>query len=67
MARPDHASAAEIQKYLSGMDYPATKQQLADHAEGQGATLGVRTVIDALPEQEYDDAAAVSRAVGAVE
>ena len=67
MARPDHASAAEIQTYLSGMQSPASKQQLAEHAEQQGATLGVRTVIDALPDDEYSDAAAVSRAVGAVE
>lgn len=67
MARPDRASAAEIQKYLAGMNYPASKKQLAEHAEQQGAPLGVRTVLDALPDDEYSDAAAVSRAVGAVE
>ncbi|ROO23087.1 hypothetical protein SAOR_01395 [Salinisphaera orenii MK-B5] len=67
MARPDHASASEIQTYLTGIDYPASKQQLADHAERQGAPLGVRTVLDALPDDEYSGPAAVSRAVGAVE
>ena len=67
MSRPDHASAAEIQKYLAGINYPASKTELAEHAQQQGASLGVRTVIDALPDDEYGDAAAVSRAVGAVE
>jgi len=67
MSRPDHASAAEIQKYLAGINYPASKAELAEHAEQQGGSLGVRTVIDALPDDEYSDAAAVSRAVGAVE
>jgi len=27
----------EVQKALKGVDYPATKDQLADHAEGNGA------------------------------
>lgn len=67
MARYDHASAAKIQEYLSGIDYPASKKQLEDYAEQQGAPFDVRTVLEALPDEEYDGPASVSRAVGAVE
>ena len=67
MARYDHASAAKIQEYLAGIDYPATKRQLEEYAEQQSAPLDVRTVLEALPDEKYDGPASVSRAVGAVE
>ena len=35
----------EVQKALKGVDYPASKDQLADHAEGNGAD---RELVDAL-------------------
>ena len=35
----------EVQKALKGVDYPASKDQLADHAEGNGAD---RDLVDAL-------------------
>ena len=35
----------EVQKALKGVDYPASKAQLADHAAGNGAD---RELVDAL-------------------
>jgi hypothetical protein len=35
----------EVQKALKGIDYPASKAQLADHAAGNGAD---RDLVDAL-------------------
>lgn len=67
MTSYDHASPAKIQEYLTGIDYPASKAQLVAYAEQQGAPLDVRTVLDALPDEEYSGPAALSRAVGAVE
>jgi uncharacterized protein DUF2795 len=34
MAHPDFI---EAQKYLSGMDYPAGKQEIVEHARSRGA------------------------------
>lgn len=36
----------EVQKALKGVDYPAGKDELADHAERKGAE---RELVDALP------------------
>jgi Protein of unknown function (DUF2795) len=35
----------EVQKALKGVDYPATREELADHAERNGAD---RELVDAL-------------------
>lgn len=44
----------QIQKFLGGMDYPANKQTLVDHARGQGAPDDVMQTLENLPDREYD-------------
>ena len=41
----------EVQKALKGVDYPARKDQLADHAAGNGAD---RDLVDALRGMDKD-------------
>jgi Protein of unknown function (DUF2795) len=41
----------EVQKALKGVDYPASKAQLADHAAGNGAD---RELVDALRGMDTD-------------
>ena len=41
----------EVQKALKGVDYPATKEELASHAEGNGAD---RELVDALRGMNKD-------------
>jgi hypothetical protein len=41
----------EVQKALKGVDYPASKDQLADHAAGNGAD---RDLVDALRNMNKD-------------
>jgi hypothetical protein len=53
----------EVQKYLSGVDYPATKDQLIEHARKQGAPDGVIEALSSLPDDEYDGPNKVSSAV----
>ena len=53
----------EVQKYLSGMDYPAKKGEIVEHAKGQGAPQEVIHSLEELPEQEYDGPNRVSQAV----
>jgi Protein of unknown function (DUF2795) len=60
MANPDFI---EVQKYLSGVDYPAGKQELVDHAREQGAGDDVVRALGSIPDREYDGPNAVSEAV----
>ena len=54
-------SPIDIQKALRGMDYPATKEQILEHAKG-----GDKEVLDALgkiDDREYEGPSGVSAAV----
>jgi hypothetical protein len=57
------AEFIEVQKYLAGMNYPATKDELIDHAKKQGASKDVIDALSALPDGEYDGPNKVSSAV----
>lgn len=57
----------QLQKFLKGMDYPAAKDELVRHAEQQGADENARSVLERLPDQEYQTPADVSEAVGKLE
>ncbi|MGY1673849.1 DUF2795 domain-containing protein [Geodermatophilus sp. SYSU D00710] len=54
-------SPIDIQKALKGMDYPATKDQILEHAKG-----GDKDVLEALQkidDREYEGPSGVSAAV----
>ncbi len=54
-------SPIDIQKALKGMDYPASKQQILEHAKGSD-----KDVLDALQkidDREYEGPSGVSAAV----
>lgn len=53
----------EVQKYLSGVDYPASKDQLIEHAEKKGAPKEIKDKLAAMPDGEYDGPDRVSKAV----
>lgn len=53
----------EIQKCLSGVSYPATKDQLVEHARKNGAGGEVLKALSGMPEGEYDGPNRVSSAV----
>lgn len=54
----------DMQKALKGIDYPADKQTLLDTARSNGASEEITNALDALPDQQYESPAAVSKAVG---
>ncbi|GAA4744842.1 hypothetical protein GCM10023328_28490 [Modestobacter marinus] len=56
-------SPIDIQKALSGMDYPAKKDDVVKHAESQGGSEEVLDALKGIDDQEYDTPAAVSKAV----
>jgi hypothetical protein len=57
----------QIQKHLKGMDYPATKEELLEHAKQNGADRDAQSVLEQLPEDEYETPAEVSKAIGQLE
>lgn len=57
----------QLQKHLKGVDYPASKEQLVQHAQKQGADDTALSVLNQLPDEEYESPTDVSEAVGEIE
>ena len=57
----------QAQKFLSGLDYPASKQQIVDHAQNQGADENVRSALEQIPDREYNGPNAVSAELGNID
>ncbi len=54
----------QLQKFLSGVDYPARKQDLVDRARRQGADDNVVQTLERLPRDEFNSPNDVSEAFG---
>jgi hypothetical protein len=50
-----------MQKFLSGVNYPAGRDDLVRHAEQQGADSDVLDSLRKMPDREYDGPNAVSQ------
>jgi hypothetical protein len=56
----------QLQKYLKGVDYPASKRELIDNVEKLGADEPVRKALQKLPDQQFQTPADVSEAIAKV-
>ncbi|SFL68522.1 DUF2795 domain-containing protein [Geodermatophilus ruber] len=56
-------SPIDVQKALSGMDYPARKDDIIRHAEQHGASQEVLDALRKIPDREYEGPSGVSSAV----
>ena len=56
-------SPIDIQKALSGMDYPARKDDIVRHAEQQGGNDEVIEALKKIEVREYEGPSGVSSAV----
>jgi transposase len=54
----------QVQKYLKGMDYPATKEDLIEHARMNKADESVISMLEGLKAKKFNDPAEVSKALG---
>jgi predicted outer membrane protein len=59
-----HVNPVQIQKFLKGLDYPASKGDLLEKAKSAGADENVCASLEQLPEQEFQTPADVSQAFG---
>lgn len=57
-----HANPIQIQKYLKGVDYPATREQLIENAKNLGADENVCASLEQLPDEDFQTPAEVSQA-----
>nr|WP_303716019.1 DUF2795 domain-containing protein [Methanoculleus marisnigri] len=57
---PGHLSAADLQSYLKGMDYPAGKHDLITHARGRSAPEDAIAALEGFSDRTYQSAADVS-------
>lgn len=60
-------SPIELQKHLKGVDYPASKQALIERAQENGAEEDIRSILEQLPDEEFETPADVSKAFGQIE
>ncbi len=54
----------ELQKSLKGVEYPASKEDLIDQAEENGAEDSIISALEELEEEEFQTPAEVSEAIG---
>lgn len=57
-----HANPIQIQKYLKGVDYPATREQLIENAKHLGADENICASLEQLPDEQFQTPADVSQA-----
>ncbi|MDK2890735.1 MAG: hypothetical protein PWR21_1367 [Methanoculleus sp.] len=63
---PGHLSAAGLQTYLKGIDYPAGRQDLIAHARKNDAPEDVIAALEQFGDRTYESAAEVSTEFGNV-
>lgn len=57
-------NAVQIQKFIQGIDYPASREDLVEHAREHGADDRVISKLESLPDEQFNTPADVSQAVG---
>ena len=57
----------QVQKFLKGMDYPANKQEVLNHAKEHGADENVCSTLERLPDEAFETPADVSQALGSID
>jgi uncharacterized protein DUF2795 len=62
MANP---SFIEVQKFLAGIDYPADRDELVEHAQENGAPDEIVEALQSIADRSYDGPNAVSEQVAA--
>ncbi len=62
-----HVNPVQVQKFLKGVDYPASKQQLIDKAKQEGADQNVIETLSRMPMDRFNSPNDVAEAIGKIE
>ena len=49
------------------MDYPASKEEIVDHAKSKGADENIMQTLEQLPDESFETPADVSKAIGQID
>lgn len=66
MGSKKDVNVVEVEKYVAGINFPVTKDQLVDHAREKGAPQEVVGFMSEMPERDYVSTMDVARGVGEV-
>src|SRR3954468_17645082 len=61
-----HVNPIQVQKFLKGIDYPASKATLLEKAKSMGADDNVCASLEQLPDEDFQTPADVSQAFGEI-
>lgn len=64
MAQQGKKSPVDLARYLSGIDFPANRDDLLEHARGQAADDEVLSTLQHLPQRDYKNMAEVMKGFG---
>jgi hypothetical protein len=54
----------EIQKYLEGIDFPATKDDIIETAQNNDANQEIFDILEKLPKKDYHSPTDISQEIG---
>lgn len=57
----------QVQKFLGGVDYPAHKDEIVEHARSKGADENILQTLEQLPDEDFETPADVSKAIGQIQ
>ncbi|MBD2515531.1 DUF2795 domain-containing protein [Nostoc sp. FACHB-973] len=61
------ANPVEIQKHLKGVDYPAKRQDLIQHAKKHGADKEIISLLEKVPgDKEFESPTDLNKALGEI-
>jgi hypothetical protein len=61
---PGESIDLQIEDVLRAVRYPASKDHIVETARDAGASNELLSILDGLPEQDYNDAASVACLIG---
>ena len=59
------ASASIMENMLRNMQFPMTKRQIVEHTRRQNVSNNIIEVIEMIPDEEYESADSLMRAIDA--
>lgn len=57
-------SPAQVEKYIKGIKFPASKQELIKQAEWNNASDDVLNILDNVPDKQFHSPIEISIAIG---
>jgi hypothetical protein len=65
-SKSERPNPIEVEKHLKGIKFPASKQDLIEHARQNDAPEEVLSTLEQMPDREFGNAADVAKGVGQI-